>query len=190
MRLPCQINRDKATVWQFEVEIYDQLRDTAALLSKRLVETNQHVRDLSHGIMPVQIEANSLPPSLIELAKSIAANNGTSCVFECEGEIKVPNNTTATHLYRIAQEAVNNALRHGHANRIKIHLSQQDDRICMEVIDNGLGFNNETTLHDRRSMKGMGVKTMEYRASLIGGRLQIQPVPEGGTCVKCEILGG
>jgi two-component system CheB/CheR fusion protein len=185
-----QIIQDKATVWQFEVENYNQLKDTAALLSKRLVETNQHVRDISHGIMPVQIEANSLPSSLIELAKSIASNNGTSCVFECEGEIKVPNNATSTHLYRIAQEAVNNALRHSHASQIKIHLSQQDDRICIEVIDNGIGFNDETTPRSRLTNKGMGLKTMEYRASLIGGRVQIQPVPEGGTCVKCEILGG
>jgi two-component system CheB/CheR fusion protein len=185
----CQIE-EKALVWQFEVSKYERLKETAALLSKRLAETNRNVRDLAHGIMPVQIDANSLQSALIELSKSISSNEGLSCVFECEGEIKIPNNTTATHLYRIAQESVNNALRHSSANRIQIHLTQQDDRICMEVSDNGVGFDNETKHPNRLTMKGMGMRTMEYRASLIGGRVQIQPVPEGGTLVRCEILWG
>jgi two-component system CheB/CheR fusion protein len=182
------VEENNNATWHFDAANFDRLRTIADLLSKRIAETNQHVRDLAHGIMPVQIDAEGLRSALIELASSVSSGEKCSCVFECEGDISIPNNTTATHLFRIAQEAINNALRHGSASRIKIFLLLQDDRICLEVSDNGSGFDNEAQIHGGLSTKGMGMRTMHYRASLIGGRVQIQQGPDGDTLVRCEIL--
>jgi len=96
----------------------------------------------------------------------------------------------ATHLYRIAQEAINIALRHGAAERIRVSLSLYNDRIALEVSDNGTGFNSETILNGKSSVKGMGMQTMEYRASLIDGRMKIVQGPDGGVLVRCEVLKG
>ncbi len=184
------VDSNTASTWHFKVTEYERLKSIAELLSKRLAETNQHVRDLAHGIMPIQVDAEGLRSALAELAKSINSNEKISCEFECNGEVTIPNNTTATHLYRIAQEAVNNALRHGSAERIRILLALQDDRVVLEVSDNGVGLDNEAVIQGDVLNKGMGMRTMEYRASLIGGRLQILQLHEGGTLVRCEVSKG
>ncbi len=184
-----QIDTDPTSNWQFKTEDYARLKHIAALLSKRLTETNKNVRDLAHGIMPVQIDAEGLRSALVELANSINLDESIHCEFECEGAVTIPNNTTASHLYRIAQEAVSNAVRHSSADRIRILLTLQDDRIALEVNDNGVGLTNQL-LSGELAHSGLGMRTMEYRASLIGGRLQIQQVPEGGTMVRCEIVSG
>lgn len=185
-----KMDHDGLTVWQFEAANYARLRDTATLLSKRLVETNEHVRDLAHGIMPVQIDAEGLRSALVELAYNVNSNASLECTFECLGELSVPNNSVATHLYRIAQEAVNNAIRHSAATKIAILLSLRSDRIVLEVSDNGSGFDNKPSNSDGSSAKGMGMKTMQYRASLIGGRVQFLRGIKGGTVMNCEILKG
>ncbi|MCC6507465.1 MAG: PAS domain S-box protein, partial [Pirellulaceae bacterium] len=173
--------------WAFKTSSYERLKGTAGLLSKRLAETNQHVRDLAHGIVPVQIDSEGLRSALVELANSVNSDAKINCTFECEGDFSIPNNSTATHLYRIAQEAINNALRHGSADRIRISLSLQGDEIALEISDNGVGFNSQTQSSVGMPAKGMGMRTMEYRASLIGGRVHIQQGLEGGTLVRCEI---
>lgn len=89
--------------YQFDIAGFERLNSIADLLSKRLVETNQHVRDLAHGIMPIQIDAEGLRSALVELTKSISSNEKVHCDFECEGKVRILNNTTATHLYRIAK---------------------------------------------------------------------------------------
>lgn len=174
--------------YQFRAADFERLKHTAGLLTKRLAETNEHVRDLAHGIMPVQIDAEGLRSALVELAASIHSHNGISCRFDYEGEVSIPDNTTATHLYRIAQEAVSNAIRHGSADRIRILLSLQDDRIALEVSDNGTGFERHEANSTGLSSAGMGMRTMSYRASLIGGRVQVEQGPEGGTLIRCELL--
>lgn len=174
--------------YQFNVADFERLQHTAALLTTRLAETNEHVRDLAHGIMPVQIDAEGLRSALFELADSISSHKGIECSFEYAGEVSIPDNTTATHLYRIAQEAVTNALRHGSADRIRIFLSLQDDRIALEISDNGVGFDSLETNTSALSSAGMGMRTMKYRASLIGGRVQVEQSAEGGTLIRCELL--
>ena len=100
-----------------------------------------------------------------------------------------PNNTTATHLYRIAQEAVNNALKHSQAKEIRISLRQNDDQIVLEVSDNGVGIEAAGSRVDiTRKDRGMGLRTMQYRAGMIAGTLQIQRRETGGTLVRCVSL--
>ncbi len=113
-----------------------------------------------------------------------AAND--SLRFECPCPVVVCDNATATQLYRIAQEAVNNALRHSQATEIVILLHQNGKEIELEVHDNGIGI-DETYLRLAEAKKdhGMGMLTMRYRAGIIGGSLQIERRKSGGTSVKC-----
>lgn len=178
---------DRVTERVFDEADYNRIRSTASLIAKRLGEANQHVRDLAHGIMPVQIDAEGLRSALHELVKSTNSDR-IACRFECSGDFKTLHNTTATHLYRIAQEAINNAIRHAAPSQILISLTQDGDRISLEVDDDGIGFDNTTLPKSGPSSIGMGLRTMEYRASLIGGVIQIENKPDCGTLVRCLVL--
>jgi two-component system CheB/CheR fusion protein len=164
------------------------LRQAASRLSRGLEEANRHVQDLSHGIMPVQIDTEGLMSALQELAATIDGQQQVTCRFECHEPVAVADNNTATHLYRIAQEALNNACRHGQADQIHILLSQEDDRIVLEVRDNGIGF--DPVAKHPGGPAGRGLRTMDYRAGIIGGVLHVGRRAEGGTLVRCTVLQG
>ncbi len=94
------------------------------------------------------------------------------------------DSSTATHLYRIAQEAITNALKHGESEHILIALESDNGQPILQVADDGIGFDaTEQT-------EGMGLKTMLYRASLIGASLTVSPVETGGTLVTCRVFFG
>ncbi len=169
---------------------YSQLRGVAESLCQRLVEANRHVHQLSYGIMPVQIDAEALRSALQELAASITSAGGVACVFECRSPVVVSDNTVATHLYRIAQEALNNAVRHANGTEIRISLERRDGRIVLTVSDNGVGIDLSKSARRARAddTGGLGLGTMEYRAGIIGGTLRVAPRPGGGTVVTCEVF--
>jgi signal transduction histidine kinase len=95
------------------------------------------------------------------------------------------DNFTATHLYRIAQEAVNNAIKHGKAQRIEMSLTGENEDVRLKVLDNGIGIGDE-----RGSGPGMGLRIMDYRAGLIGAAVQVAPSSDGGTLVSCKVYRG
>lgn len=175
--------------WNLEEAELIQLRQMADRLSQRLVEANRHVQQLSHGIMPVQIEPEGLGAALHDLAQTTDTQRDVSCRFECPTPVAVANNTTATHLFRIAQEAVTNALRHSDADQIWISLRQLNDRIVLEVSDNGSGIDKSIVNHAgaQGAMPGFGLAIMNYRAGIIGGKLHIERRGEGGTSVTCIV---
>ena len=176
-------------VRQFDEAGYIRICEIVRKLNRRLSEANRLVHQLSHGMMPVQVDAEALRSALDELTASIDTPPTVSCRFDCPLPINVANNTTATHLYRIAQEAVNNALRHSGADQICIALRQNDDQIVLEVSDNGVGIDvAEDGVVAARKDRGMGLRTMQYRAGMIGGTLQIERRETGGTSVKCVVL--
>jgi PAS domain S-box-containing protein len=181
------IAADGLAHWQFTDTDYRQMQSTARLMALRLREANNHVRDLAHGIMPVQIDTEGLRSALSELAGSMDSVQ-LKCHVAFQGDLNLIHNTTATHLYRIAQEAVNNAIHHGAASEIWISLAQQGERITMDVADNGIGIEAASLANGDVSKRGMGMRTMDYRASLIGGVIQILQRPEGGTMMRCLIL--
>ena len=186
---PAQRADDKS-VWVFDQSSYKQLCDISMKLSQRLAETNRHVWQLAHGIMPVQIDSEGLRSALNELATLTNELKQISCQFNCSSQIPVANNTAATHLFRIAQEAVNNALRHGRANQILISLKQTDGHLILEVHDNGVGF-DPAALPRNPSVSethGMGLRIMEYRAGMIGGTLHVERSAMGGTSVRCVFI--
>ena len=89
---------------------------------------------------------------------------------------------TATHLYRIAEEATRNAVRHGHAARISLSLTSEPDALVMAVRDNGAGIRGPS-----RQGKGLGLRIMAHRAAIIGASFAIEAQPKGGTSVVCRL---
>ncbi|WP_419187385.1 chemotaxis protein CheB [Stieleria bergensis] len=169
----------------FSHEEMSRCMETSSKLVRGLKEANQHVQSLSHGIMPVQVDAEGLQSALTELASRTTVIGKVACSFAQHGPPSIESNTVATHLYRIAQEAVNNAQRHGKATDIRISLSTGDDQTELEVSDNGIGVDEANLRQHRR--EGMGLQIMEYRAHVIGGVLSISPGSNDGTIVQCKI---
>ncbi|MBI5686012.1 MAG: CHASE3 domain-containing protein [Verrucomicrobia bacterium] len=147
-----------------------------ALVSKAAV----HARSLARGLQPVEVESNGLMVSLEEMGRSISELFHIECRFECEEEVLVADNVVAVHLYRIAQEAVHNAIRHGHAKKVTIRLTAARGKATLEVRDDGKGMPDVLP-----ETKGMGIETMRYRAEVIGGALEFRRAPERGTLVRC-----
>ena len=182
---------DGQAVRQIPEVAFDRISNTVRKLVQKLSEANRHVHQLSHGIMPVQIDAEALQASLAELAASTNMPPTVCCRFDCPSPVIVPDNSAATHLYRIAQEAVNNALRHSQAAEIRISLRQSDNELLLEVFDDGIGIDEAySRLATARKDHGMGLKTMQYRAGMLGGTLQVERRDSGGTRVKCTVLIG
>ena len=150
-------------------------------LAQQLREAVSQTRQLSHGLSPVSLEAGGLMHALLELAESTLALTRVECRFVGSRITNPPDPSTASHLYRIAQEAVANALKHGRPGRIIISLSQARGRVVLEVSDDGGGFNLPA-----RSDAGLGLRVMRYRAGLFGGDLQVRSSPGKGTRVTCS----
>ncbi len=180
-------NTQEGACWTLAEEDYQRLKQTASKLTHGLNEANQHVQKLSHGIMPVQIDAEGLRSALAELAAAINEQQQIRCDFEFFGSATIANNTIATQLYRIAQEALNNALKHSLADHIRISLSQQTELIILEICDNGIGFDPQLASHPPSADSGIGLRIMEYRASMLGGILQFNRNSGRGSTVCCTV---
>ncbi|MFO1022985.1 MAG: PAS domain S-box protein [Planctomycetales bacterium] len=167
---------------------FETVRGIAERLAQGLADSMRNAKKLAHGILPVQLDTEGLQVALQKLADLTNALPEIDCHFACGEPVAFNDNSTATHLYRIAQEALSNALRHGYATRIDIHLVSEDRQIILEIRDNGTGFDHAGPyLPKAADCSGMGLRTMEYRAGLMGGRLQITRLPEKGTLVRCII---
>jgi signal transduction histidine kinase len=160
---------------------------TSSKLVEGLNEANRHVQSLSHGIMPVQIDIKGLHSALTELAHETSVENKVDCDFVQSGALSIESNAVATHLYRIAQEAINNAQRHGGAKNISVSLSGDDHKVLLEVADDGCGMDASLMTVNGKPNHGTGLQIMEYRASVIGGKLSILAGRNKGTTVRCTI---
>jgi signal transduction histidine kinase len=137
-------------------------------------------RNLARGLEPVEMDANGLMAAFQELAGRITKSTRIRCVFECDAPVLVQNDKAATHLYRIAQEAVHNAIRHAKPKRIGINLSESNGVVSLRIEDDGIGLPES-----RPGGPGLGIRIMAHRASMIGGSFTIEPAPTGGTIVTC-----
>jgi PAS domain S-box-containing protein len=153
----------------------------ARLLRRALEET----RRVSRGLSPVRPEPEGLDTALSELVAQTRNVFGIGCRLRRAKPVLVTDSEAATHLYRIAQEAVSNAIRHGQARRITIGLSQRRGQVTLSVTDNGRGIG---VLSPRR--KGMGLRVMQYRAGLLQATVSVTRRPEGGTEVRCVAPAG
>jgi signal transduction histidine kinase len=150
-------------------------------ISRQIRETVTQTRLLSHNLSPVPLEAEGLMLALAELAAGISASSGIACEFICPQPVLLPEANTATHLYRIAQEAVNNAVKHSKARKINIMLTGLKGSWTMSVQDNGRGF---APIPDQDS--GMGLRIMKYRSQLIGASLNVDSAPDKGVSITCS----
>ncbi|OAI56628.1 hypothetical protein AYO49_03895 [Verrucomicrobiaceae bacterium SCGC AG-212-N21] len=139
-------------------------------------------RDLARGMFPVQMDSAGLSAALEGLAATTSRLTAAKVIFTEKGEAYVANAATAMHLYRIAQESVANAIKHGTAGHVFVTLEGTADLLRLKIEDNGRGF-----FPDGAMMHGMGLRTMAYRARLIGAKLEIQEREGPGTRVNCEL---
>jgi signal transduction histidine kinase len=154
----------------------------AAKICARLNHACQRVRTLACDLIPVEVDAGGLSSALEELCMRIGTLNGIQARFECKIAVQFRDNGVATHLYRIAQEAIANAIKHGHARRVTVELSQSAGVTILEIWDDGIGI-----LDESQRRQGMGLRIMQYRAGLVGASLEVSSVPDGGTRVICRI---
>ena len=165
------------------------IRQTARRLADGLVLAGQHVQELSHEIMSVCNDGEGLRSALEELVATTAARQEIPCRFLCPEPVTVADAALATHLYRIAQEALNNALRHSRAAEIVISLTRAAQEIVLEIRDDGVGFDPESRARSAGTGpdRGFGLEIMSYRAGMFGGTCRASSQEGQGTTVRCTL---
>ena len=155
-------------------------KDAAEIV--RLIEDGiSMTRNMAHGIAPLDMESEGLVTALQGLAANVSRMFKVACTLESDSPPLIADADAATHLYRIAQEAVQNALRHGKPRQIVMSLSRVRDRAQLTVEDDGAGLPENW-----QGGRGLGTRIMAHRAGMIGGALSIEPNPTGGTFVTCS----
>jgi len=142
-------------------------------------ENAGRARDLARGLHPFELGPGGLLVALRELATR--TNEHTPCRCECPRTLRVSDESVALNLYRIAQEAVNNALKHARASEIIIGLRKEDHGLVLTIRDDGTG------MRSLRKKKTMGIHMMKYRADVCGGKLEIESRRGHGTTVTCRV---
>ena len=138
-------------------------------------------RELVRGLSPVELEGDGFIVALQDLAMQAEHLFGITCQVTCDRLPPMPDHTVATHLYRIAQEAVNNAAKHGQARHVVLALTPGQHSTTLTIHDDGIGFQEGAN-----KPTGMGLRIMHYRASMIGASLTIHSDASSGTTVICE----
>lgn len=154
----------------------------ASAISKHVRDVISQTRSLARGLSPLVLGPEGLMVALTELASNTESLFPVKCRFASDGPVLIHDSGVAIHLYRIAQEAVTNAIKHGKAAEVQIHLAQNGNRILLTVADNGRGFGDHAP--DRG---GMGLHIMQYRADMISAALSIQSTPQQGATIMCSL---
>jgi signal transduction histidine kinase len=139
-------------------------------------------RNIAKGLFPLELEGEGLAAALRELSTVTGRTHNVVCQFQCDPSVRPSDSITATHLYRIAQEAVTNAIKHGHVSRIVVELFRNDGNLTLSIKDNGVGL--PAALPEGR---GIGLRIMSSRAGMIGGVLSVKNQAEGGAIVRCDL---
>ena len=150
-----------------------------AKIETRLTEALTQADTVSRGLYPVELETNGLMAALQELANRISILYSVTCRFHCLRNVLIQDSSVATHLFRIAQEAVTNAIKGGRAKQISMQLRERGGKIILSIHDNGRGYPNPPP------RQGMGLKIMAYRARMIDGILRTKSRVHHGTRVTC-----
>jgi len=154
----------------------------AGRITQLLNEAIAEAHGLARGLFPISMEADGLMSALGDLVSNIQDIYKISCRLSCPRLVLIEDSSTAMNLFRIAQEAIQNAIKHGKATRVVIRLVKKNEIIEMAVNDNGKGLPKH--FEQRR---GMGLKIMDHRASMIGAELQVRRVASGGTLLICSL---
>jgi signal transduction histidine kinase len=135
---------------------------------------------LAKGLQPVDVHAGGLMQALQEFAAATSDMFSVTCRFRCDAPILISDIATADHLYRIAQEATGNAVKHAQASSIVITLEASEDGTLLKIADDGVGMSDPAVADG-----GMGLRIMRQRAKLIGAALDIVSIPDKGTIISC-----
>jgi signal transduction histidine kinase len=136
---------------------------------------------LAHGLAPVNLGATGLGDALGALAARTTEIARIQCTFHAASAIVIDDALIAGHLFRITQEAVNNAVKHSRASEIAIRLSQHEGTLRLIISDNGRGLSPRG-----KNAQGIGLQMMKHRASVIGAELSIDSKPDQGVTVTCS----
>jgi PAS domain S-box-containing protein len=154
-----------------------ELNDLARLINSAVQQT----RDIARGLNPVELDSGGLMAALQELTER--PYPGITCRLECQRPVLLPDAKAALHVYRIAQEAVANAVQHSRGTEIVVRLTEDEENVDLQIADNGSGFARMQT----GEQQGLGLKIMKYRAQAIGGKLWVDTTKDGGTLVICVL---
>jgi signal transduction histidine kinase len=155
--------------------------DALAEITRLVNDSIEQARQVTRGLRPVPEEPGGLMVALRELAEGVARTGQMACQFECPAPVPVPDPLAAEHLFRIAQEAVQNAMRHAAPKLIRIRLAGDEDAIRLTVSDDGRGMDVDV------ASEGLGLSTMRYRARALGAKFAVSLVAGGGTIITCVV---
>jgi two-component system sensor kinase FixL len=144
----------------------------------------REVRVAVQGLVPVEVDAAGFMAALEQLAAETSNRCGIDCRVEGDDRVRIEDNVVATHLFRIVQEAINNAVKHAHPREILVRPELSNGTIRVTVVDDGVGFVAGTR---SRNGSGMGMRIMQYRAGVIDATLEVRRQAGRGTAVVCQI---
>jgi signal transduction histidine kinase len=145
-------------------------------------EAIELTRQLARGLHPVEMQADGLMNGLRDLAAITTDRFKVPCSFACEPPVLIDDSTVSSHLYRIAQEAVTNAVKHSNAKNISLALIRTGNGIRLTIEDDGVGVPDPLPRTD-----GMGLRILAHRANIISGTFDISRRESGGTKVSCDV---
>lgn len=146
-------------------------------------EADEFARSLSRGLIPVEFDEQGLTAALERLIKNAERLLNIKCKLSSTGNVIFEDTTSLIHLYRIAQEATSNAVKHGNASEVHITLEADKEKLILKIEDNGTGFSNNWD-----KQKGLGVRIMVFRARLVGANLEIETSKLGGAAITVTLL--
>ena len=153
----------------------------AEKLVRCLEEGIDFTRNLARGFFSPELRAEGLIVALQNLAETVTEQSGINCILNGDELIPIRDSTVANQLYRIAQEAVTNSLKHAAARHINIRLAMDGSELCLSIVDDGVGF------PDKPLSEGLGLHLMRHAASLSGGTFDIRRNGEKGTIATCRV---
>jgi signal transduction histidine kinase len=174
--LTCQVLREELAEKHLSEAVRAQ--KIVELIEEGVVLARQSAR----GFDPIALDADGLMRALEEFAATTTKLFKVECVFECDSPVFIHNATAAEQLFRIAQEAVRNAVNHGRPQKIVVELKSVEEGLELRIEDNGLGMRKAI-----RSGAGMGMRIMRRRARAVGATLEAEPGTNGGTMVTCKL---
>jgi signal transduction histidine kinase len=151
-------------------------------MERHLNEAVGQTRNLARGLDPVEVEANELIAALRKLAADTESTFRICCDLKSNAQKLAVEPEIGRHLYRIAQQAIDNAIRHGAARRISMELHKTGRDLSVIIKDDGIGFEAGA-----QPNVGLGLRIMRFRSDLVGGRVKISSTPGAGTCVECIV---
>jgi signal transduction histidine kinase len=154
--------------------------EEAAEIGRLVLAALSQTRNLARGLFPVELQSNGLIPGLRQLATTVEELFQICCEFDIDEQISITDADASMHLFRLAQEAINNAVKHGKAKSVTLTFRPDGDKLMLRIEDDGFGFPAEGGKNH-----GLGLRIMNYRAQKIGGSLEIVPGENGGTSVTC-----